>query len=83
MAIETGGRGGTEAVSFSASSASARQREELPTMQRSAFLAWRQRWTRMLAVSAARACAASLISTTVVWEGVDGAITDLADVVGV
>ena len=37
----------------------------------------------MLAVSAARAFAASLISTTEAWEGVDGAITDLADVVGV
>ena len=83
VAIGTGGRGGTEAVSFIESSASARQREELPTMQRSEFLAWRKRWTRMLAVSAARAFAASLISTTEVWEGVDGAITGLADVVGV
>ena len=50
MAIETGGRWSNEALDFVADMAAARSREAQPVLQRSTFLAWRRRWTRMLAV---------------------------------
>ena len=37
--------------------AAARAREVLPVLTRSVHLAWKRRWTRMLAVSCARSCA--------------------------
>ena len=55
MAIETGGRWSNEALDFVADMAAARSREAQPVVQRSTFLAWRRRWTRMLAVSCSRA----------------------------
>ena len=51
-----------------------------PALRRSAFLAWRKRWTRMLSVSCARAFATSLVTShTDAWAGVDGSAPDLAD----
>ena len=44
--IETGGRWGEEAIRFVGGLASARSREAPSRLQRSAFLAWRRRWTR-------------------------------------
>ena len=44
--IETGLRWSKEAVKFVNSLASARSRDAPSTLQRSAFLAWRRRWTR-------------------------------------
>ena len=39
-----------------------RAREAPPMLRRSAFLAWRKRWTRMLSVSCARSFATSLVT---------------------
>ena len=61
VALETGGRWGTEALEFVADMASSRARDAPPVLRRSAFLAWRKRWTRMLSVSCARVFAASLV----------------------
>ena len=80
--IETGGRWGEEAVKFVNSLASARSRDAPSTLQRSAFLAWRRRWTRMLAFACSRAFAGSLTSSAESMEGVDGATPDLADLFG-
>ena len=51
LALETGGRWCVEALQFVESLAHARVRERPPTMARSAFLAWRRRWSRMVSVS--------------------------------
>ena len=80
MALETGGRWSVEALQFVESLARARDRP--PTMARSAFLAWRRRWSRMLSVSCGRAFATSLLAGprdlhAVV--GVDAGAPDLAD----
>ena len=80
--IETGGRWGDEAVRFIDALASARSRDAPSRLQRSAYLAWRRRWTRMLAFSCSRAFAGSLTSNAEAMEGVDGAIPDLADLFG-
>ena len=61
VALETGGRWSTEALEFVADMASSRARDAPPVLRRSAFLAWRKRWTRMLSVSCARAFATSLV----------------------
>ena len=79
MAIETGGRWSNEALDFVADLAAAHSREAQPALQRSTFLAWRRRWTRMLAVSCSRAFAASLISAGTALDGTDGVTPDLAD----
>ena len=80
VALETGGRWSTEALEFVADLASSRARDAPPVLRRSAFLAWRKRWTRMLSVSCARAFATSLVvSHTDAWAGVDGSAPDLAD----
>ena len=62
VALESGGRWSAEALQFVESLAYARARERPPTMARSAFLAWRRRWSRMLSVSCARAFATSLLA---------------------
>ena len=82
VAIETGGRWSQEAVTFLDSLASACSCEALPLMQRSSFLAWRKRWTRMLAVSCCRTFATSLTSFSEALDGVDGPTPDLADLFG-
>ena len=79
VAIETGGRWSDESMSFISELASARSRDAPIPLQRSAFLAWRRRWTRMLAVSCSRAFACSLVSGGTVLDGVDGVTLDLAD----
>ena len=57
VALETGGRWSVEALQFVESLAHTRARERPPTMARSAFLAWRRRWSRMVSVSCSRAFA--------------------------
>ena len=80
VALETGGRWGTEALEFVADMASSWARDAPPVLRRSAFLAWRKRWTRMLSVSCARAFATSLVvGQCDAWAGVDGSAPDLAD----
>ena len=79
VAIETGGRWSNEVLDFVADLAAARSREAQPALQRSKFLAWRRRWTRMLAVSCSRAFVASLISVGTALDGTDGVTPDLAD----
>ena len=69
-------------MTFVDSLASVRSREALPLMQRSSFLAWRKRWTRMLAVSCCRTFATSLTSSSEALDGVDGPTPDLADLFG-
>ena len=80
VALETGGRWSSEAMDFVTDLARTRARTEPPPLRGSAFFAWRRRWTRMLAVSCARAFASSLVSTlSVSPEGQDGHAPDLAD----
>ena len=62
VALETGGRWSTEATEFMDSLAAARASEAPRILWRSAFLGWRRRWSKMLAVSCARAFAASLVT---------------------
>ena len=71
VAIETGGRWSAEACNFVENLAWAKSREVAPVLQRSAFSAWRRRWTRMLSVSCCRAFAGSLDVATLrfVWGG--------------
>ena len=69
-------------MKFIHSLASARSRETPAPLQRSAFLAWRRRWTRMLAFVCSRAFVGSLVSSGDALEGVDGATPDLADLFG-
>ena len=57
-----GERWSTEAKEFVDSLAAARAREAPHILWRSAFLGWRRRWSRMLAVSCARAFAAMLVA---------------------
>ena len=65
---------------FVADMASSRARDAPPVLRRSAFLAWRKRWTRMVSVSCARAFATSLVvGQCDAWAGVDGSAPDLAD----
>ena len=61
VALETGGRWSEEAVQFVESLVVSRVREAPPTLQHSAALAWRRRWTTMLSVSCARSFACSLV----------------------
>ena len=85
VCIETGGRWSQEAVNFVDALAAARSREAAQILRRPAHLAWRRRWTRMLAVACARALAASLVAPSAVptaQPGVDGAPPALADLFG-
>ena len=66
VAVETGGRWTTEVVDFVSALAGAQARDALPLLRRSLFLAWRRRWSRMLAVSFGRAFASSLVTSCTV-----------------
>ena len=80
VAVETGGRWSSEAVDLVSSLAGARARDAPPLLRRSTFLAWRRRWSRMLAVSCGRAFASSLVtSCSVTPDGQDGPPPELAD----
>ena len=80
VGVEMGGRFGQEAVDFVDSLAAAKARDSPRILHRSAHLAWRQRWMRMLAVSCARSFAVSLVSGDGdAWSGTDGRVPDLAD----
>ena len=52
VALETGGRWSEESLQFVESLAGARARDAPHALYHSAALAWRRRWTRMIAVSA-------------------------------
>ena len=65
--------------------ARARAREAPPNQARSAFLAWRKRWCRMLPVSCAKAFATSLLFGPGVLHavcGADGGVPDAIDMHG-
>ena len=81
VALKTGGgRWSTEATEFMDSLAAVRAREAPRILWRSAFLGCRRRWSRMLAVSCARAFAASLVALpAAALSGTDGPSPDLAD----
>ena len=84
VVVATGGRWSEEAMQFVDDLAAARARDAPPLLRRSAFLAWSKRWSRMIAISCARAFANSLvaISTSLhALAGVDGR-TDLVDLLG-
>ena len=83
VAIETGGRWSAEACNFVENLAWAKSREVVPVLHRSAFLAWRRRWTRMLSVFCCRAFAGSLTSPRCDLSGVDGVPPDMADLLEV
>ena len=78
VALETGGRWSNEAIQFIDDLAAARAREAPPVMRRSAFLAWKRRWSRMIGISCARAFANSLAAVATAphtLAGVDGEIS--------
>ena len=76
VALETGGRWSTEAKEFVDSLAVARAREAPRILWRSAFLGWRRRWSRMFAVSCARAFAALVVALpAAALPGTDGPFT--------
>ena len=80
---DTGGRWSPEAADFIERLATARARDAPPNLQRSAFLAWRRRWTRMIAVSCARSFATSLVAQSSLphaLAGVDGEVPCLVEV---
>ena len=80
VSVETGGRFSPEAVNFVDALAAAKARDSPPVLRRSAHLAWRRGWMRMLAVSCGRSFAASLVAgPSDVWSGTDGCVPDLAD----
>ena len=77
--LETGGRWSNEAAKFVDSLPSARACEA-PPLHLSAFLAWRKRWTRILAVSCGSAYASSLVTPRVDdIEGTEGIVPAFAD----
>ena len=83
VGIETGGRWSDEALRFVEQMANARSRGAAPALRRSAFLAWRRRWSRMISISCGRAFASSLVSSPAEsLQGIDGAIPDFADLFG-
>ena len=85
VAMETGGRWSPEAVEFVENLAAARARDAPPTLQRSTFLGWRRRWSRMLSISCGRSFANSLVAQSLVphaLAGIDGSVPNFADVLG-
>ena len=79
MAGEVAGRWSEEAASFIRQLAKARS--EPPVLVRRAEQAWRLRWFSMLACTAARAFAGSLLDRRLAL-GVDGVPPSVHDVVG-
>ena len=83
--VALGGRWSPEALEFIEGLARARAREAPPNQARSAFLAWRRRWTRLLSVSCAKAFATSLLFGPGVLHavcGADGGVPDATDLYG-
>ena len=79
VALETGGLWSAEAIEFIGMMAPARARGVLPVFRCSVHLAWRRRWTRMLAVSCALSFANSLVTLCLgTWSGADGGKFDSA-----
>ena len=77
VALETCGRWTPDAVDFIERLAMSRARDAPPNLQRSAFLSWRRRWTRMIAISCSRSFANSLVAQSShphVLAGVDGEV---------
>ena len=69
--VETGGRFSEEAVEFVDRLAAAKARDS-PVVRRSAHLAWRRRWMRMLAISCGRSFAGSLVAGPCVGRALTG-----------
>ena len=83
VGVETGNRWSSEAATVVDHFASGRVLEISSVLRRSAHLAFRRRWMRMLAVSCSRAFAASLVSERWdMWRGSDGPEPDLVDLFG-
>ena len=85
VALETGGRWSEEAMQIVDDLAAARARDAPLLLRRSAFLAWRKRWSRMIAILCARAFANSLVAVSTsphALAGVDGRMPDLVDLLG-
>ena len=59
--------------------AAVRARDAPPALFHSAALAWRRRWSRMVAVSVARSFSSSLVALPAALHGVDGTAPDLVD----
>ena len=81
VAGEVAGRWSEEAASFMRQLAKARARSEPPVLVKRAEQAWRLRWFSMLACTAARAFAGSLLDRRLAL-GVDGVSPSVHDVVG-
>ena len=82
VALETGGRWSLEPVDFIERLAMARARDAPPNLQRSVFLSWKRRWTRMIAISCGRSFANSLVAQSShphALAGVDGEMPYLAE----
>ena len=82
IAVETGGRQSEEAMAFFQNLADARARSVPVYLRQSAAFAFYRRWTRMFAVAAASAYAASLLDEKEVLAleaGVDGVLPWLPD----
>ena len=72
-------------ISFVENLAAARARDAPPTLQRSTFLGWRRRWSRMLSISCGRSFANSLVAQSTVphaLAGIDGSVPNFADLLG-
>ena len=81
LAIETGGRWSDEAVQVLWQLSQAKAQEVPPFMRFQVSLMWERRWTRMLAVTCAKAFAASMIEPArhVTWCTTGGEAPLLAD----
>ena len=78
LAAEVGGRWSTEARDFLVALAAAKAREAPFLLESSVKAAWLFRWSCMLACTAARSFALSLVGG--LGPGVDGAVPTLCDV---
>ena len=78
LAAEVGGRWSDEARSFLGALATAKARSAPPLLQHSVRAAWLHRWRCLLACTAARSFATSLLDTAA--PGVDGDVPSMHDV---
>ena len=81
VAVEVGERWSSETRSFLSQLARARARQEVPLLRRRAEQAWRMRWGAMLACTAAKAVALSLLDLPHSY-GADGKAPSTHEVVG-
>ena len=79
FAVETGGRWSEQAWQFVRQLAKAKAREAPWKLRVSAELAWRARWTNLLAIAAQRAVAETLLDRPAAG-GADGDLASLAEV---